>query len=75
MSGMQHRRECHTRTIVMKALYWMSARAAGDPADSLRRRDDRGSGRRERLNTRATWSYMPGVTKDIGVQHPPVYVR
>ncbi|KAJ7854376.1 hypothetical protein B0H13DRAFT_1903708 [Mycena leptocephala] len=45
-----HRRECHTRTTVMKALYWMSARAAGDPADSLRRRDDRGSGRRERLN-------------------------
>jgi hypothetical protein len=35
MSGMQHGRECHTRTTVMKALYWMSARVAGDPADSF----------------------------------------
>ncbi|KAJ7916680.1 hypothetical protein B0H13DRAFT_1871008 [Mycena leptocephala] len=45
-----HGWECHTRTTVMKVLYWMSARVADDPADSLRRHDDRGSGRRERLN-------------------------
>jgi hypothetical protein len=50
MSGMQHRKECHTRTTVMKALSWMSAHIAGDPANSLCRRDGRGSGRRERLN-------------------------
>ncbi|KAJ7128537.1 hypothetical protein C8R44DRAFT_732873 [Mycena epipterygia] len=49
MSGMQHGRECHTRTTVMKALSWMSARVAGDPADSLHRHDGRGSGRRERI--------------------------
>jgi hypothetical protein len=50
MSGMQHGRDCHTRTTVMKALSWMSARVAGNPADSLCRRDGRGSGRREMLN-------------------------
>jgi hypothetical protein len=44
MSGMQYGRECHTCTTVMKALYWMSERVAGDPADSLRRRDDCDSG-------------------------------
>ncbi|KAJ7233452.1 hypothetical protein C8J57DRAFT_1249932 [Mycena rebaudengoi] len=43
-----HGKECHTRTAVKKALYWMSAHIAGDPADALRRRNGRGSGRRER---------------------------
>ncbi|KAJ7133046.1 hypothetical protein C8R44DRAFT_899392 [Mycena epipterygia] len=49
MLNKKHGRECHTCTTVMKALSWMSVRVAGDPADSLRRRDGRGSGRRERI--------------------------
>ncbi|KAJ7892945.1 hypothetical protein B0H13DRAFT_1886541 [Mycena leptocephala] len=41
MSGMQHGRECHTRTTAMKAVLDVGARCR-DPADSLRRRDGRG---------------------------------
>jgi hypothetical protein len=31
MSGMQHGRECHTRTTAVEALSWMSARVAAIP--------------------------------------------
>ncbi|KAJ7257325.1 hypothetical protein C8J57DRAFT_1235048 [Mycena rebaudengoi] len=74
-----HGKECHTRTAVKKALSWMSAHIAGDPADALRRRNGRGSGRRERrlLPKKIVFKQVPveefkGKLQAIGL--PPHFV-